>query len=47
MTSYNDIDEYDIKHPKVFLGFVMGASIFLVVMLCKEQFMNTYHLFST
>ena len=47
MVSYSDINEFEIKNPKVYLGFVMGASIFLVCVLCKEQFMNTMHLFST
>ena len=47
MKTYNDIDEYHIKHPKVFLGFVIGSIIFTSFMLCKEQFMNTNHLFST
>ena len=47
MVRYSGIDEYDIKHPKVFLGFVIGSIIFVTFMLCKEQFMNTNHLFST
>jgi len=47
MVRYSDIDEFEIKNPKVFLGFVIGTGLFLIVMLCKEQFMNTNHLFST
>ena len=47
MASYSDIDEFKIKNPKVFLGFIIGTYIFLVGMLCKEQFMNTNNFFST
>ena len=47
MVSYSDINEFEIKNPKVYLGFVMGAAIFLVCILCKEQFMNTTNLLST
>ena len=47
MVRYSDIDEFEIKNPKVFLGFVVGSVIFLLGVLCKEQFMNTNHLFST
>ena len=47
MVRYSDIDEYEIKSPKVFFGFAIGSIIFVTFMLCKEQFMNTIHLFST
>ena len=47
MVRYSDIDEFEIRNPKVFLGFAIGSIIFLVGFLCKEQFMNTTNLFST
>ena len=47
MVSYSDIEEFEIKNPKVFLGFVIGSGIFLLVMLYKEQFMNTSNILST
>lgn len=53
MVRYSDIDEFEIKNPKVFLGFVIGSGLFFIGVLCKkqilseEQLMNTTHLFST
>ncbi len=47
MVRYSDIDEFEIRNTKVFLGFTIGCIIFVTGMLCKEQFMNTMHLFST
>ena len=47
MVTYSDIEVFEIRNPKVFLGFVTGSVIFLLGVLCKEQFMNTNHLFST
>ena len=47
MVRYSNIDEYKIRSPKIFLGFAIGCIIFVSFMLCKEQFMNTMHLFST
>jgi len=47
MVSYSDIDEFEIKNPKIFLGFMIGTVLFFFGMLYKEQFMNTDHLFST
>ena len=37
MVRYSDIDEFEIRNPKVFLGFVIGSIIFLVGFLCKEH----------
>ena len=31
MTSYNDINEFTIKYPKLFIGFVSGT--YLVIFL--------------
>ena len=47
MVTYSDIEVFEIRNPKVFLGFVVGSVIFLLGVLCKEQFMDTNHLFST
>ena len=33
MTSYTDIEEFEIKNPKVFLGFIVGSICFVFIKL--------------
>jgi hypothetical protein len=37
MVSYSDIDEFEIKHPKFFLSFILVTSIFMIFKLVQSN----------
>lgn len=43
MVSYLDINEFEIKNPKIFFGFLLGSCMFLIIKLCEIQFVNIYN----
>ena len=49
MTSYTDIEEFEIKNPKLFLGFIVGSICFVVLKLylTEVQSTNTIDMFTT